>query len=122
MWNEKSIGELVGQTLSRVANNDDEIVFESVEGKMWRLYHSQDCCEQVYVEDVAGDLEDLVGSEIIFAEEVGNEPEPVVTRDYQPESETWTFYKLGTIKGSVTIRWYGSSNGYYSERVSFEEM
>lgn len=122
MWNEKSIGELVGQTLSRVANNDDEIVFESVEGKMWRLYHSQDCCEQVYVEDVAGDLEDLVGSEIIFAEEVDNEPEPVVTRDYQPESETWTFYKLGTIKGSVTIRWYGSSNGYYSERVSFEEM
>jgi hypothetical protein len=72
--------------------------------------------------DIVGDLEDLIGYPILLAEEVTNDsdvnPPGVEIPEYQ-DSFTWTFYKLATIKGSVTISWYGQSNGYYNESVSF---
>lgn len=60
---------------------------------------------------------------MLLAEEVvgkqDENPEGVAVPDDQ-ESFTWTFYKLATIKGYVTISWYGESNGYYNESVSFD--
>ena len=89
------------------------------------LFRSQDCCERVYLEDVAGDWDDLIDTPIFLAEAVSNHANPRanLTPDddayYEAaDSETWTFYKFSTIKGSVTLRWYGTSNGYYSESVS----
>ena len=82
------------------------------------MSHYQDCCEQVYIEDIVGDINDVVGSPILLAEEA-------ISHDDDKgnfESITWTFYHLSTIKGGVTIRWCGSSNGYYSESVDFERV
>lgn len=122
MWNsEVEISELVGKTLTAVVQSDDDetITFKADDGSEYRMYHSQDCCESVRVEDVCGDLLDLVGSPILEASEETSDKNPEgVTKEYQ-DSFTWTFYKLGTNKGRVTIRWYGESNGCYSERVSF---
>lgn len=116
--------ELIGKTMLSVKNNDNyEIVFTADDCKRWKLYHDQDCCESVQVEDVCGDLADLIGSPIVEAEEVtGDTAQPDGWRPGEYcESFTWTFYKFRTAKGSVTIRWLGESNGYYSESVNFCE-
>lgn len=112
---------LKGKTLVSVLANDDsdELTFTTTDGEQFRMYHSQDCCESVRLAEVIGDLDDLVGSPILEAEEVSSEGEPAP--EYA-DSYTWTFYKFGTIKGSVTLRWLGESNGYYSESVDFARM
>jgi hypothetical protein len=115
---------LQGKTLTKVEQiGDDRIRFEADDGKAYEMFHSQDCCESVAVESVVGDFSDLVGTPILLAEEAESRDDPPgVNHEYQPESQTWTFYKLRTIKGSVDIRWHGESNGYYSESVDFEEV
>lgn len=121
--------DLRGMTLVRAEefDNDGERAarFVTSEGRTFHLYHSPDCCESVELIDTAGDLSDLIGSPILLAEEVtydNESPPDAPARDYMGESYTWTFYKLATIKGSVTLRFLGSSNGYYSESVSFGEF
>jgi len=117
------INELVGKTFIKIDNNDDELIFHGKEGTGYKFYHDQNCCESVYIEDVIGDLNDLLNTEILSAEEVASETKPDdIKRDYEPASETWTFYKFATAKGRVTVRWCGSSNGYYSESVSIRKL
>mgnify|MGYP005865371085 CR=1 FL=1 len=108
----------------------------------------------MYVEDVCGDLNDLVASPLVLAEEVSSqERKERLTRLSDPttfrvedldaeqraaeqgdnilskllpiitaESYTWTFYRFATAKGHVTVRWLGTSNGYYSKRATFDEV
>lgn len=117
--------QLKGQVLKSIKQvGSDEIHMELESGEKFKLYHEQDCCECVTVEDITGNLEDLVGSPLLMAEEVSNSDEPGIgySEDSPHESYTWTYYKFATIKGYVTIRFYGYSNGYYSERVTFGEV
>lgn len=111
--------ELLGKTLLKIVKHSDRINFICSDGTAYAQFHIQDCCESVTVDDVIGDLEDLIGSPILKAEEVTSTENPEgVSKGYQ-DSFTWTFYHLATMKGHVTIRWYGESNGYYSESVNF---
>lgn len=113
-----NVNELVGKTLSdiKLDRDRDEIRFYCTDGIEYLMYHDQDCCEHVYVDDVSGDLIDLVGSPITLAEESSE------SGNSDWGTQTWTFYRFGTVKGYVDIKWFGSSNGYYSESVSFVEV
>jgi hypothetical protein len=117
------INTLLGKTLTSCTGKvgGDEIVFTTTDGHSYKLRHHQDCCEDVYVEDICGELSDLVGSPILQAEE-NSSNDHLRDKDTHAESFTWTFYRLTTMKGSVVIRWFGTSNGNYSEKVNFDEI
>ena len=113
---------LLGKTLDKIQvdHENDEMLFYTKDGDVFKMHHEQDCCESVYIEDICGDIDDLVGMPLLLAEEVDDGGKGPICED--EESFTWTFYKLSTNRGSVTIRWYGSSNGYYSESVEFTQV
>lgn len=117
-----SVDVLKGKVLSRVSRGGDELIFETVDGDVYKMCHEQDCCEYVFLDDVVGDLQDLVGSEILVSEEVIGETPNDFKFEYEPDSYTWTFYKFATRKGYVDLRWLGTSNGFYSEGVSFVKV
>ena len=121
------IEELLGKTLVDIQGAEegsDEIIFICSDGTKYKMFHDQDCCEYVAVEDVCGDIECLLNTPIAMAEDISNECSDMGPSDRMgyDDSYTWTWYKLATVKGYVTIRWYGTSNGYYSESVDFMKM
>lgn len=108
------MAEMVGVTFVRIQSDDLSLIFHTLDGRVIRMSHQQECCEHVRLEDIVGDLDDLLRTPIIRAEERSSEGEEYCG--------TWTFYELATIHGSVTIRWYGESNGYYSESAELSEF
>jgi hypothetical protein len=152
-----AFANMVGVTMSSISGGDkgsDVMTFHGEDGRRFTFWHEGDCCECVCIEDVVGDLEDLIGSPIVYAEEVSNrarearldrlssehtfrdsdlaaqieeierglaDDPSVQETPVDSESYTWTFYRFATAKGHVTVRWLGTSNGYYSECVSYRE-
>ena len=119
--NMRNVNELVGKTITEIIGaeeGNEEIIFKCSDGTVYKMYHEQDCCESVTIEDVCGDISCLLDTPITMAEDVSNENEDPVPQ-YTYDSFTWTWYKFATLKGYVTIRWFGESNGYYSESVNF---
>ena len=114
------ISEMIGLTFHHIEGKveDDVLLFVGAgDVPSFKFYHEQDCCESVSIAEIHGDLEDLVGVPILEAREDTQEGD-----GGEYGSATWTFYNFRTIKGSVTVRWLGESNGYYSESVSIDRL
>lgn len=114
------INSLLGKTIVSIKGLEKdsvEVTLVCSDGTKYYMFHEQDCCESVYIEDICGNIDDLLNSPILMAE--SSESSESLNEGLEEDSFTWTFYKLATLKGYVTIRWFGESNGYYSERVDF---
>ena len=109
---------LEGKTLSsvevgRLKDDNDCILFQTEGGERYLMYHEQDCCETVEIENIDGDLQSLVG-QVIDSACKSSIPRLEGGRkcgcDY---SRLWTFYHIN----GVCIRCYGTS-----EEVSFVRL
>ena len=107
--------------------SNEVLIFTRSDGVRYVMGHDQWCCERVDLNDINGDLSDMCGSPIVLADEAVSPDDPSHAPDGWNEDEyksehdgryRWSFYRLATVKGYVDIRWFGGSNGYYSETVS----
>lgn len=111
-----NFSDLQGKILLSIDQREDVLEFTCATSEKYKMFHIQECCEDIHLEDVIGDLQSLIGHEILLAEEITNSFEKGTN------CFTWTFYKIATLKNYVTLKWEGSSNGYYSERVDFVQI
>ncbi|WP_373262147.1 DUF7448 domain-containing protein [Hungatella hathewayi] len=117
---------LLGKTMLHIEKiGDVELYFSCSDGTRYRMFSDENGNGndiKVYIEDIGGELESLIGNPIIMAEMVTNKDDLPAQGYDDKERYLWTYYKLATIKGYVTIRWFGTSNGYYCEKAEFEQI
>ena len=110
--NSINIEQLTGMAITAVVYKEtNESLLIHLNTHVLEMLHHQDCCETVYLADVVGSFEDLIGYPLL---EVSESIVDIASEDY---SSTASYYNFRTVKASVQLRWVGESNGYYSEAV-----
>lgn len=106
------IAQIKGMTITAVVyKEDDESLLIHLNTQVLEMIHHQDCCESVYLVDVVGSFEDLIGYPLLEVSET------IVDISQEDTSSTASYYNFKTVKASVQLRWVGESSGYYSETV-----
>lgn len=95
----------------------DRMVFVLNDGTAFVLHNESEgdygCDVSIHLVDIEGDLFDLIDRPLVVSETASHRPPEKCC-----DSETWTYYRIATPKGMVSLRWHGRSNSYYSESVS----
>ena len=104
------IQDMVGKKIIGIYYDEENFQIRT-DDCVYAFYHEYDCCESVWLTQVDGISDKIIGSRIVIAEVVTDE------KDTEYGHITWSFYKIGTNKGMIDFRFQGESNGYYSETV-----
>ena len=111
------IKTLAGEVLTHVDEGGDQILLTTESGRTIKIYHEQDCCESVSIQDRTGEWHTLIGKVIVEADAKEEQ-----LSDQKYESATLTTLTFSTNEDTVISRWIGESNGYYSESVDLCEL
>lgn len=88
-----------------------EVNFISTDGEIFKMTHIQDSGENVSLEEFSCSFDPSEKCKILKMEIRESIKEPEYGRIQ------WTMYDFQTDKGFLQLRWYGVSNGWYSEDV-----
>ena len=112
---------LKGQTIRKIIALNTGSLKIFTDKYKYHLYHEQDCCENVRLVKIIGDIDNILNEEIIFAEEDAGANDPDWHTGYNyDDHHTWTKFVLGTKNANVEFWFLGESNGYYSEHISIK--
>lgn len=117
---------LEGLTITKIdglKEYSEEVIFHTKEKRTFKLFHNYDCCENVLLADICGTT--ALTGKVLSATMKNNIGKQNVKTDlsaFDDCSTTWTFYDIQTNKGFLTLRWFGNSNGCYSEEACFIEF
>ena len=98
--NSCDIKDMVGKKITGIYYDEENFQILTDDG-VYAFYHEQSCCESVWLTQVDGISDKIIGSRIVITEDVLDE------KDTEYGHTTWSFYKIGTNKGMIDFRWQG---------------
>ena len=122
-WKTIQPDSLVGEVVEHVDIGNNETLLTFASGRRVRIDHDQDCCESVWLLDSSGDVAKIVGKPLIEVTSEESSGDNVdIGKEFKDDSSTLTTIRFACADEVVILRWFGTSNGYYSESVDFREM
>ncbi len=115
--------ELKGQKITevRTENSQDEILAIKTESGGCFICHFQECCEDVRLVRIIGDVSNLIGNTITLAEEDSPSDPSWYTEGYDT-SRRWTSFYVEAGGARVEFWILGESNGYYGTEVEVSPL
>lgn len=115
---EQCLSNVILQRVYVPKGGNDILRIETVDGDItfYLSIEPKDNWADTELIDGFEDLESLVGQKLVKFEVVENTEDNGTSDD--DCTKTWTYYKIQGEKDSATLRFYSSSNGFYSTGVN----
>tara|TARA_R100000951_G_scaffold113672_1_gene116162 strand:+ start:92 stop:463 length:372 start_codon:yes stop_codon:yes gene_type:complete len=115
---QECLDNMVGRVVKYVDVDHDQMKITCEDNSVFTFYHEQDCCESVYIYETEGEPMSLKGWKLLLVDM------EATREDNAPydESRTTTVVKFITNENTVSVKWIGESNGYYSESVDLKQF